>query len=145
MLLFKSACLRGPNLYGQTMFFDFAQILQVATFGLKVSRAKGFLSQPSESAIPACPSKMAEKSPHVGPRKRVLPQRTGMENKRNVITPTFTNLSTFQKLKDSYTGTFVKEPGDDSPKQLIFTAKIAQFQPHFLHLMQSQILHSKQS
>ena len=126
-------------------FFDFAQILQVGYLWPKTSRAKGFLSQPSESAIPACPSKMAEKSLHIGPRKRVLPQRTGMEYKGNVITPTFTHLSTHQKLKDPYIGTFVNEPGDNSPKQLNFTAKIAQFQLHFLHLMQSQILHSKQS
>ena len=68
-----------------------------------------------------------------------------MEYKQNVITPTFTHLSTLQKLKDPYIGTFVNELGDDSPKQPNFTAKIAQFQPHFLHLMQGQILHSKQS
>ena len=54
---------------------------------------------------------MAEKSPHIWPRKRVLPQRTGMEYKRNVIAPTFTHLSTLQKLKDTYIGTFVNEPG----------------------------------
>ena len=68
-----------------------------------------------------------------------------MEYKRNVISPTFTELSALQKLKDSYIGTLVNEPGDDSPKQQNFSAKIAQFQPHFLHLMQSQSLHSKQS
>ena len=50
-----------------------------------------------------------------------------------------------KKLKDPYIGTFVNELRDDSPEQLNFTAKIAQFQPHFLHLMQSQIEHSKQS
>ena len=33
----------------------------------------------------------------------------------------------------------MKEPGDDSPRQLNFKAKIAQFQPHFRHLMQSQV------
>ena len=82
---------------------------------------------------------MAETSPHIWPRKRVLPQRTGMEYKQNVITPTLTRLSTLQKLKDPSIGTFVNEPGGDSPKQLNLTAKITQFQPHFLHLMQSQI------
>ena len=91
------------------------------------------------------PLQNGRKITHIWPRKRVLPQRTGMEYKRNVITPTFTHLSTLQKLEGPYIGTFVNEPGDDSPKQLNFTAKIAQFQPHFLHLMQSQILHSKQS
>ena len=64
--------------------------------------------------------------------------------KRNIITPTFAHLITLQKLKDPYIGTFVNEPGDDSLKQLNFTAKIAQFQ-HILHLMQSQDLHLKQS
>ena len=131
-------------MHGQTIFSISLEFCRWATFGLKTSRAKRFLSQPSESAISACPSKMAEKSSHVWPRKRVLPQRTGIEYKRNVITLTLTNLSTLQKLKDLYIGTFVNEPGDDSPKQLNFTAKITQFQPHFLYLVQNQNLHSKQ-
>ena len=76
---FKSAYLRRLNLHLQTIVFDFAQILRVATFGLKMSRAKAFLSQPSESAIPACLSKMAEESPHIWPRKRMLPYCTGMD------------------------------------------------------------------
>ena len=50
-----------------------------------------------------------------------------------------------KKMKNPYIDTFLNNLGGDSPKQLNFTAKIAQFQPHFLHLMPSQILHSKQS
>ena len=42
-----------------------------------------------------------------------------MENKWNDITPTFTHLSTLQKLKDPYIGTFLNESWDDSSKQLI--------------------------
>ena len=53
---------------GNRFFSISLKFCRLATFGLKASRAKGFLSQPSESAIPACPSRMAEKSPHVGPR-----------------------------------------------------------------------------
>ena len=58
-----------------------------------------------------------------------------MEYKRNVITLTFTHLCTLQKLEDLYIGTFVKEPGDDFPRQLNFKAKIARFQPYFPHLI----------
>ena len=86
-----------------------------------------------------------QKSPDIWPRERVLPQRTGMEYKRNIITPTFTHLSTLYELKNPYIDTFVNELGHDSPKQLTFTAIIAQLQPHFLDPVQSQILHSKQS
>ena len=64
------------------------------------------------------PLQNGQKSSHIWPRERVLPQRTGMEYKRNVITPTLTHLSTLQKSKDPYIGTFVNEPGDDSLKQL---------------------------
>ena len=93
----KSACLRGPNLYGQTFSISL-KFCRKATIGLKLSRAKGVLPQLSESAIPACPSKMAKKSPHIRPRERVLPQRIGMEYKRDVIASTYTHLSTLQKI-----------------------------------------------
>ena len=58
---FKSACLRGPK-----QFFSISlKFCRLATIALKMPRAKGFFSQPSESAIPACSSKIAEKSPHI--------------------------------------------------------------------------------
>ena len=111
-----------------------------------ISRPKGFLSQPSESAMTTCLSKMAEKShPVFGLENECYHIAQEWKYKRNVITPIFAHLSTLQNLKDHYNGTFVNEPGDDSLKQLNFTWKIAQFQPYLLHLMQSQVLHSKQS
>ena len=58
----KSACLIRSNLYGQMIFrfhWNFAERLPSAK---KSSREKEFLSQPSESTIRACPSKMASKN-----------------------------------------------------------------------------------
>ena len=59
---FKSACLRGLSLHVQNDFFRFrSNIAGKLPLVTNMSRAKAFLSQPSESAIPACLSKMAEK------------------------------------------------------------------------------------
>ena len=46
-----------------------------------------------------------------------------MEYKQNICTPTSTHLSSLQKLKDPYIGTFMNKPGDDSPKHLKFKCK----------------------
>ena len=124
-------------------FFDLAQILQAGYLWPKNISSKEISLAAFGVHHTSMPLQNGRKITPYLALKRVLPQRTGMEYKRNVITSTFTHLSTLQKLKDPYIGTFVNEPGDDSPKQLNFTAKIAQFQPHFLHLMQSQILHSR--
>ena len=135
-----SACLRGPNLYGQTIF-RFR-----SNFAGRLPLAKGFLPQPWVSAIPACPSKHdREITPYyLASRTNVTTaHRNGIQTERhhsNIYSP-----YTLQKLKNPYIDTFVNKLGGESPKQLDFTAKIAQFQPHFLHPMQSQILHSKQS
>ena len=107
---------------GQTIFFNFAPILPVGYPWHKTSRAKVSLLQPSESTIPACPTKLLKS---VWPRKRVLPQRTGREHKLNIIAPALTHLSTLQGLRGPHVGTFVSESGDNYSKQLYFIAKIA--------------------
>ena len=130
---------------GKRFFFDLAQFLQVGYLWPKTVSSEGVSLAALEVRHTSTPLQNGRKINPYYPRKRVSLQSTGMEYKPNVITPIFTHLCTLQKLEDLYIGTFMKEPRDDSPKQLNFKTKTAQFQPHFLHLMQSQVLHWKQS
>ena len=113
-----------------------------ATFGRKPSRA--WISLPAfrvrHTSMPVQNGRKI--TPYLASKTSVTAEhRNGIQTKRhhtNIYFPLYSP-------KIGRTLHFVKEPGDDSPKQLSFKAKIAQFQPHFLHLMQSQVLHSKQS
>ena len=75
------------------IFVEMHKFCRLATSRLTTSFAKGFLSQPSESAMPL---KIGEKSTRVWPQKRVLPHRTAKEYKRSHLY----NIS--PKLKDPY-------------------------------------------
>ena len=77
---FKSACLRGLSLHVQTIFFDFAQILQVSYLWSQICLeqrhfSRSLRSPPYQHASPKWP----KKSSHIWPRKQVLPHRTRME------------------------------------------------------------------
>ena len=80
-------------------FFDFDQFFQGGYHWPKTISSKGISLATLGVRHTSMPLQNDQKSPHVWPRERVLPQRTGMEYKRNVITPTITHLSTLQKLK----------------------------------------------
>ena len=59
----------------------------------KMSQAKGFLSHPSESAIPACLSKMGEKSPHINLASKTsvtTSLRNGNTNETSSLQPLLT-------------------------------------------------------
>ena len=131
--------------YGQTIFFDFAQILQVGYHWPKNISSKGIFLAAFGVCRTSMPLQNGRKiTPYLASTaSATIARRNGIQTKRHHST--VSHLSTLQKLKDHYISNFVNEPGDDSLKQLNFTSKIAQFQPHFLHLMQRQILHSEQS
>ena len=118
----------------------FAQILKVVYHSPKTF-SRSLRGSPYQHAPTKCPPN----HPRFGLENECYHSAQEWNTKGHVNSPTFSHLSTLQKLKEPYLGTSVNEPWHDSLKQLIFATNSAQFQPHFLHLTQSQILHLKQS
>ena len=132
--IFKGTCLWRRIIYGQTILFDFAQILQDGFLWPKTVSSKGISLAAFRVRHTSMPVQNGRKiTPYLASKTSVTAEhRSGIQTKRHI-----TNI--YSPLYSPITGRslhFVKEPGDDSPKQLNFKAKIAQFQPHFLHQMQ---------
>ena len=128
--------------------FYFAQILQVGYLWPNKVSSKGIFSH----SLPGSESGIYQHTPPNWPKNHPI---FGLENECYYSAKEWnTNeMSSLQHLptlvlpekNEKPLHRSFLEPGDDTMKHLNFTAKIAQFQLHFLHLMQSQVLHSKHS